>query len=825
MVRLFFVGRILKISKATLLQINRTSLKLEIMKKVNLLIFLLLPLFCLAQAPLKLKGKIASETTPLQWADVSISNSDGKIIDGTTTKQDGTFEINIKKGAYKIAVSLLGFTDYEKEIEIENDFDFGIILLKENATNLNEVVIQAKRNTIEQKTDRLVYNLENNVTTVGGDALSAINTAPGVVVQSNVITILGKGASRVMIDGRMIELTAEELNNFLKSISASDIKNIEIISNPPAKYEAEGTGGLINIIMKKGARDSWKNTTTASYDQNKYGIYSLRNNFFFSKNKFRFSASINGKTGYKNVDEVSELYFVEGLSILKARTKVKDENASGKLALDYDFSGKTTVGFQYLNTKNNPDFQSDIRIDRYNPQNELQNYILNNSFADKESSNQTYNVHLITKLDSLNRKLSFDVDYFDYNSKFDREFVANNYDAYMTFIAINQSGRNISNQDINNFSFKADMEHPFQTLQLSYGAKMSFTNSNSDVFYFNTITGIPELDPKQSNRFEYTENNQAVYINGAKKINKKWNFQLGLRLENTKTNGFSGNLNQETVNNYLKLFPTFYASYKEDENNNFSLNYGKRINRPRFDLLNPFRIYISSNSYSEGNPFLKPSFSDNFEFSHLYKEILRTSVFLNVITDGYGVLFTSNPETNTLIVTRENYFKGLNYGIGETYSANFTDWWQSENSLYLLGSKTDFTSAINATPTNGLELDFSTNNTFSVGKMTKLQMDFSYTLPYKQGLYAVGYMSSLNIGFKQDLFNKNVQVAFLANDVFNTSYLKDFVSVVNGVKQAYTNNESNRFVRLSVVYNFGNKKINVKDRDFGNQEEKNRAGR
>jgi iron complex outermembrane receptor protein len=825
LVRLFFVGRILKISKATLLQINRTSLKLEIMKKVNLLIFLLLPLFCLAQAPLKLKGKIASETTPLEWADVSISNSDGKIIDGTTTKQDGTFEINIKKGAYKIGVSLLGFIDYEKEIEIENDFDLGIILLKENRTNLNEVVIQAKKNTIVQKTDRVVYNLENNVTTVGGDALSAINTAPGVVVQSNVITILGKGASRVMIDGRMVELTAEELNNFLKSISASDIKNIEIISNPPAKYEAEGTGGLINIIMKKGARDSWKNTTTASYDQNKYGIYSLRNNFFFSKNKFRFSASINGKTGYKNAYEVSEVYFVEGLSTLKARTKVKDENASGKLALDYDFSEKTTVGFQYLNNKNNPDFQSDIRIDRYNTKKQLQNYILNTSFADKGSSNQTYNVHLITKLDSLDRKLSFDVDYFDYNSKFDRKFVANNYEADMTFIAINQSGRNISNQDINNFSFKADMEHPLQALKLSYGAKMSFTNSTSDVFYFNTITGSPELDPQQSNRFKYTENNQAVYINGDKKINEKWNFQLGLRLENTKTNGFSQNLNQETENNYLKLFPTFYASYKENENNNFSLNYGKRINRPRFDLLNPFRIYISSNSYSEGNPFLKPSFSDNFEFSHSYKEILRTSVFLNVITDGYGVLFTSNPDTNTLIVTRENYFKGVNYGIGETYLANFTDWWQSENSLYFLGSKTDFTSAINATPKNGLELDLSTNNTFSLGKTAKLQIDFSYTPPYKAGLYEIGYMSSLNIGFKQDLFNKSVQVAFLANDVFNTSYLKDFVSVVNGVKQVYTNNESNRFVRLSVVYNFGNKKINVKERDFGNQEEKNRTGR
>jgi len=794
------------------------------MKKVNLLILLVLPLFCLAQSTLRLKGKITSETTSLEWADVSIINAEGKIVDGTTTKQDGSFEMNIKSGFYKIGINLLGFTDYEKEFLLEKDTDLGVIILKENTTKLGEVVIQSKKKTIEQKTDRLVYNLENNVVTTGGDALSAINTAPGVVVKNDLIMILGKGTSRVMIDGRLIELTGEELNNFLKSISAGDIKNIEIISNPPAKYEADGTGGLINIIMKKGVRDSWKNTTTASYDQNKYGIYTLRNNFFYNKNKFRFSASVNGKTGYKNADESLKMYFPDGLSKMNSTTKVKDENLSGKLALDYDFSKSTTIGFQFLNDRNNPDFGSDIRIEKYNVQNELKDVTLNKSFTDKGSKNQTYNVHLITKLDSLNRKLSFDVDYFNYSSKFDRDFIANNYTPDMQFVDVNQVGRNISNQDIDNWSFKADMEHPFKALNLSYGAKMSFTNSVSDVLFYNNATGTPELDPNQSNQFKYTENNQAIYINGDKKINEKWNLQMGLRIENTQTSGFSETLNQENVNDYLKLFPTFYASYKKNENNSFSLNYGKRINRPRFDLLNPFKVYINSNSYSEGNPFLRPSFSDNFELSHSYKEILRTSIFMNVITNGYGVVFTSIPETNTQIVTRENYFKGLNYGVGESYSASFADWWQSENSLYFLGSKTEFIKDINATPSNSLQIDFSTNNTFILGKTTKLQIDFSYSTPFKSGLYEVGYMSSFDIGFKQDLFNKTLQVAFLANDIFNTSYLKDFVSVVNGVRQVYSQNESSRFVRLSMVYNFGNKKINVKERNFGNQEERKRTG-
>lgn len=791
------------------------------MKKLNLLILLLLPLFCLAQSTLK--GKVASETKSLEWAEISIINMEGKIIDGTTTKEDGSFEVNLKNGFYKIEISLLGFTAYEKEISLEKNTDLGTIVLKENETKLVEVVVQSKKKTIEQKTDRLVYNLENNVTTTGGDALSAINTAPGVVIKNDVITILGKGTSRVMIDGRLIELTGEELNNFLKSISAADIKNIEVISNPPAKYEADGTGGLINIIMKKGVRDSWKNSTTVSYDQNKYGIYTLRDNFFYSKNKFRFSASVNGRTGYKNSIENLDMYFPDGLSKMDADTKVKNESFSGKLALDYDLSKRTTIGFQFMNDRNNPDFGSDIRIEKYNIENELQNVTLNKSFTDKGSKNQTYNAHLITKLDSLNRKLSFDVDYFNYNSKFDRDFIANNYNSDMEFIDINQAGRNISNQDIDNWSFKADMEHPFQAFNLSYGAKMSFTNSISDVVFYNTITGIPELDLSQSNRFKYTENNQAVYINGDKKINEKWSLQMGLRLENTQTNGFSETMNQENVNDYLKLFPTFYTSYKKNDNNTFSLNYGKRINRPRFDLLNPFRVYINSNSYSEGNPFLKPSFSDNFELAHSYKEVLRTSIFVNAITNGYGVVFTSNPETNTQIVTRENYYKGLNYGLGETYSATLADWWQSENTLYFLGSETKFIKDINATPSNSLQIDFTTNNTFVLGKNTKLQVDFNYSSPFKSGLYEVGYVSSFDIGFKQDLLNKTLQIAFLANDIFNTAYLKDFTSVVNGVKQVYSQNESNRFVRLSVIYNFGNKKINVKERNFGNQEERKRA--
>ncbi|MCP2026016.1 outer membrane receptor protein involved in Fe transport [Flavobacterium sp. HSC-32F16] len=795
------------------------------MKKSNLLIFLLLPLFCLAQSTLKLKGKVSNETANLQWADVSIFNSEGKIIDGTTTKQDGTFEINLKKGIYKIGISLLGFSEYEKEISIEKDTDLGILILKETTTHLGEVVIKNKKKTVEQKIDRVVYNVENNISVAGGDALAAINTAPGVVVKNSTINILGKGTSRIMIDGRMIELSGEELNSFLKAISANDIKSIEVIANPPAKYEANGTGGIINIILKKGMRDSWKNATTMSYDQNKYGIYTLRNSFFYNKNKFRFAFSGNGRIGNTNNTEDLDIYYPTGLWELRDVSRQKENSISGRFSLDYDVSDKTTIGFQYLNESYNPDMNSNTVIKIFNSSNSVDSLLVNKGFNDKYSGSQTYNAHLISKLDSIGRKVSVDLDYFSYDSKFDKNFVAKSYSTGGTYQNTNQSARNNSNQNIDNFSLKADMEHPMKAFDLSYGGKVSFIKSNSDVFYYNTISGNEVLDPNQSNVFEYKENNQAVYINGNKKLNDKFSVQLGLRLENTQTNGYSETLNQEVKNEYLKLFPSVYLDYQLNDNHGFNFTYGKRINRPGFGLLNPFRSYINSNSYSEGNPFLRPSFSNNFDFTYSFKKNLRTNIFFNRMTNGYGVVFTSDPEINTQVITRENYFDESSFGIGESYSAEVTSWFETQTSIYLLGSKTSFISNINAVPSNTEQVYFTTENTFSLRETTKLQLEYFYSSPFKKGLYEIGYMSGLNLSVRQSFLKNNLQLTFLVNDIFNTSYLKGYKSIVNGVTQVYSQNESNRFARLSVTYNFGNKKIKVQERDFGNKEEKKRTGK
>lgn len=784
-------------------------------------LFSLLPL-CLS-AQVQLKGNVKNNQEPIGWANVVLLTSEGKPVTGDLTKEDGSFALQVKTGNYQLKITFVGYEALTKELLIDKDTDLGTLQLKQQGNNLNEVVVVAKKKLIEYKADRLIFNVENSVMANGGNATNAIAASPGILIQNGNISLLGKGSARVMINGRLLELTGQDLINYLSAISASDIKSIEVINNPPAKYEASGDGGLVNIILKKGAINAWKNTTNLAYSQSKYGFLTLNNSFFYNKDKVKFSLNAGGRTGSLKTREDLNTYYPTGVWELKSEGKENQDNASAGVALDYDLSHKTTIGLQYVGNFNNPDRTDLTKIRINDTKQQLSSMLINNADNDLNNKSHTYNAHLISTLDTLNRKLAIDVDYFTYGAKIDNNFVTNTFLPNGEFLNTNQSARNISNQRIRNFGLKVDMEHPLKFMNLSYGGRLSFVNSKADVKYYNTISGSPAFDPNRSNEFDYQERTQAIYVSGVKQLNTKLSLQLGLRLENTQTEGYAATLDQKNTNNYLKLFPTAYLSYQQNEKHHFIFNYGRRINRPSFANLNPFRSYLNSTSYSEGNPFLRPSFNDNFEFTHVYKGNLRTNVFFNVTTDGFGVIFTSDANTNTQVISRENYYKEYYYGVGESYLFKVGAWWQSQNMVYLLGSSTNFTNNINAAPKNGMQLYLTTNNTFALGKSTKVQADFFFSSKVKRGLYEVGDIYGLNIGLRQELLKNKVQVALLANDVFNTAYLKNYASVVNGIKQVYSQNNSSRFFRLSLTYNFGNAKINVKSRDFGNEEERKRT--
>ncbi|GAA4238911.1 outer membrane beta-barrel family protein [Postechiella marina] len=791
------------------------------MKRAVLILILFFPLFVISQS--EIKGRITDTNEPIVFANIILTNPNNDNVIGTTSDFDGNFTLNAKNGIYTLTISYVGYTTYTSNIKLEKNLDLGLITLTADQNALDEVVITSRKKLIEQKPDRLIFNVENSITASNGDALDALKIAPGLQLQNGEINMFGKGNPRVLINDRLLPLSGEELTSYLNTLSANDIKKIEIITSPPAKYEASGNGGLINIILKKGTQNAWKNTVAITHNIDTYNFTTFRNSLLYNKNKWNVSLSLDKTRGYIRGKEDFQVYYPESTWDIDIKTKDHKKALSGRLLLDYQLSDKTTIGIQYLGSKTNPDISDTSVTSIYNTNNTLDSLLINNGGEFDERISNSLNLHAITKLDTLGRKLSIDADYFNYDAEKSRDFLTKSYDANYTFQNINQSARGNSIQNLKNRSFKVDMEHPIQAINLSYGVKISATESESKLDFFNTITGTPELDTNISNSFKYTENNQAIYINGNKTINDKWQVQLGLRLENTQTEGFSKELNQTTKNNYAKLFPTVFIMHNSNDNNVFSFSYSKRIQRPAFSHLNPFRIYVSSNTYNQGNPFLQPSFNDNFELKHTFKNKLTTNIFYNIRSNASGIIFTSSIEDNTQIVTRENFFNQYTIGIGQSYVYNKLSWIQSVNNFNLIHVKSKFNNAINAQPQNGISYVASTSNTFKIDNQNKIQLDANYNSKAKSDLFSIGDSYSIDLGYSTSFLDKSLNFSVLVKDIFATSYLNNLESNVNGVRQVYGQNRNNRYVRFSLNYNFGNKKIKGKNRQFGNSEETRRV--
>ena len=769
-----------------------------------------------------ISGKVTDKTDIIPFANVIVKNTTDNIITGTTSDDQGLFEVKVNQGTYTIEISYLGYKTWRKEVQLDENLNLGTILLEENEQALDEIIVKTEKRVLERKIDRLVFNVEKSIAAFGGNGLDILKITPGVQVQNGTLAILGKGATQIMINGRLSPLAGDELVSFLSGFSASDIQKIEVITNPPAKYEASGNGGLINIILKKGIQDSWKNSTTISYNQNRYNFTTLSNNFFYNEDKISFSGSINTTEGdFENSEGLLIEYPTNNWEIDVNSRSARDQ-FSGRFLIDYAVSEKTTFGIQYLGNATAPSIIGKTTSSIFDTKNDLEKTLINQGDNIVDTKNHTLNFHLVTQLDSLGKNISFDADYFTFDSENSRDFFTEEFNSSGNSEGINSAALNIANQAIENFSAKIDVEFPLEKVNLSYGVKASFTNTKSDVLYFDTLSGSQVIDPNRSNAFDYQEDVLSGYISGNTQVSKKLEMQFGLRLEDTKTKGLNAEMNEETINNYTKLFPSLYFSYAKNDDNNFGFSYGRRINRPNFRNLNPFRFYINDRSYSVGNPFLQPSFSDNIEFSHLYKKNLNTSVFLNITTNGSGPVFTSDSKNQTQIITKENYFKQYNYGLTESFSFRKSRWFKSQNSINILGYYTKFIQDFGSAPKNGMQLYLTSNNTFSLSENTKLQVNYWYSSQHNRGLFSLGEMFDLSLGLQHD-FKNNIKISLLFSDVFKTSGLNNYNSRVNGIEQVYRQNESTRNFRVSLSYNFGNKKITVKDRGFGNDDERRRS--
>ena len=777
----------------------------------------------------QLGGKVWEENNnPVEFAEILLLQNN-TMIQYQLTDDSGKFVFNTAPGNFSLLIRQLGDTLYKEDLDITHDMDLGIIKVQQNSKLLQEVTIVAKKKLMERKVDRMVFNVTNLPSTDGGDAMEILHITPGVIVDNNnTITIAGKSSVNVMVNDRPVKLSGDELVTFLKSLRASDIQSIEVITTPPAKYEAEGNSGLINIVMKKTAIDTWNGSVFSNYQQTKYARGTLGGSFNYNKKTLSFYANASYSDGKSYMDDAGSIFYPSLKWESKGDYTNNSHSFSARSGLDLNITDRWTIGAQYIGSLGKTKSNGSSKVDLLD--------ITSNSDAgsiDTQTEGKSNygmhsgNLHSTVQFDTLGRKLNFDFDVLGYNNNSDATYRSNTNGS-----ADNQipngfaSQNNILNGNITNYAVQIDVEHPIKKISLNYGTKLSFTHTNNNIQVYNLSSGVPVNDPNQTNRFLYDENTQALYVSGSTQLGK-WELQAGLRAENTQFTGNSPTMDTIFKKSYFEIFPTVYITYNYNDKNSFYAEYGRRINRPGFEQLNPFRSYSSPYYYFVGNPELRPFFTNNLSLGYTYNNQFQMTLDYSRETDNFGGgVSLLDKDGYTQVGTRLNYFDDYNMGTSLVYIFNKWSWWTSQNSGVLYYQHSD-SKIYPLTPksSEGSFIYFQTNNIFYLNKKQTLSAGFDFTVIPENNSTTLTHnytQTNLNAFIKVLFFDKALSVTFTGNNLLQ-EYSFNWRSESNGILQYSKGYYNPLFVRLAVAYNFGSKKVSVRQHQGSNEEEKSRV--
>ncbi|OWP76156.1 outer membrane beta-barrel protein [Flavobacterium oreochromis] len=646
------------------------------MQQLKQIIFLLFIIgnSIVTNAQFVITGKLMKENNqPITMAEVILLTSENKAIISQLINEQGDFKLISEKGNYTIQIKQLETILIEKSIKLDQDINLGI-LYPEITKKLNEVSIITPKKIIERKVDRVVFNVQNSTRAASGDALEALKVTPGIQVQNDGITMIGKSRMGLMIDGRLMQLSGDDLTNYLKTISADNIKSIEVITTPPAKYSAEGNSGLVNIILKKTKNDNWNASIRTNFRQSSFTTGGLGTTFTYKKNKNSFVISTLYSNGsYKGIEN-STIYYPNQQWQNRGEGKYYTNVWSNRLGYDYQINKKWSIGIQYIGNVNKPNIDDSSKVTLTD--NITQQYTGNISSkgeSKRKKELNSFNFHSNIDLDTIGRKLSIDIDYLAYKSNVYRDF---NTITLGLPISGFQSTLNKTNQNINNISTQLDMQHPLKWINLNYGMRFSFSNTKNSIDLFDTTTGALILDTNQSNIFEFKENTQAVYISGNKSFDKeKWETQIGLRVENTQTMGNSISNNFELNFNYKDNIGSSFSFSKETNNFGQVVILSSNEYLQKVTQLNYFDSY--NIAFNQMINYRKKSWWENQNSIYIYFQHSDSKVYplTPISNEGFGAQVNTN----------NNFVLNKNKTISAGFDLSYTLPYKSGDLVYNYG--------------------------------------------------------------------------------------------------------------------------------------------
>lgn len=788
-------------------------------------------------------GKVVDEkTVPVSFAVVRLLQyPDTVLVKSVSTSIDGEFKITgLKTGEYQLSISIVGFkTKKTTHFLLKDDLQLPAIGMESVSKQLKEVSVQGRKPFVEHQIDKTVLNVENSLTATGSTALEVLEKAPGVQIDRNSdqIKLNNKSGVVVMIDGKSNFLSGADITTLLSNMSSDQIGTIELITNPSAKYDAAGNAGIINIKLKRNKAYGTNGTVSFNTGQgimpdSPSDLFRAGVNLNLNHRQGKWNIFGNGAIARKaqfNNTFLTRTTASNGVfSDLTQNFDRKNRGVGfqGKIGADYYASEKTVFGVMLdantVNTKLTNFSNTDI--------NALQNgavsrsYILQDANSSSPVGNLTANFNIKHDFDKKGKSLSFDMDFSGFSNKKDENFLANYLNASGN--PTNQTSlRNNTDADIKVYAAKTDFTLPVsKTMKIETGLKSSYVVTNNDFLSEQLIGGVWQNDIGKSNNFVYKENINAVYGSLSKEW-KVWQVQLGLRAEHTHSNGTSVTDNKSVERNYLSLFPTVFVNQKISENHNIRYSYGRRVDRPNYQQLNPFVFYMDPLAVDQGNPYLKPQFTNSYQVSYSYKEI-SFSLSYSDTRDMITQISQQDDATRVISVIRQNLGRSQNYSADLYVPVRIAKWWNIQNNVSIYYGKFNDGNIEGAAYNAGkVAVNLYTSNSFTLPQNFSIEISAWLNSPRVNGVEQTTiYQGALNAGIQKTLLDKKLKLRLNMDDILLTNHWEGKL-VYQNINMKVVNRYTSRRANFSISYNFGNQNVkSARSRNTATDDIKGRAG-
>ncbi|WP_324024792.1 outer membrane beta-barrel family protein [Maribacter sp. BPC-D8] len=768
----------------------------------------------------ELKGEVKDQyQEPVAFASVFLLTvTDSVLVKGSSADENGAFLFSdIAEGLYFLKASYVGQTSENLAIEILKDTKIGAVIIEQQAEQLNEVTVVSNKPVVKREVDRIVFNVENTVISQNS-SWDILRQTPGVIMMNDELKVRNQETT-VYINNRKVQLSAEEVRSLLENYQGENIKSVEVIHNPPASYDAEG-GSILNIVTSKNVSVGYKGNVNAGYTQGVFPKYNFGTSHFYKTKKLNVNASYNytPKKEFKNT--LSSTNFMDNTGITSIWDTdfdqvIRTNTHSAGVSVDYQFNEKNSLSLtsnaQYQ-PKKDADFFQETTIK--NSAGVLDSIFRTNSFLSekkhnvsgdltfkhqfKDQGNLTVNAHYTNF--GLDRNQDVNSDYFQPSGSFLRDF---------------------------NFSTIADQQIEIKTAQIDYtdyfgsvffetGAKGSFIDSESRLDYFLQNNGT-QFIPNLSDDYTYDESVYAGYFSLSKDWDK-WSIKTGLRAEQTESSGVSVNVSSMNKLSYFELFPSLYILHNINDHHSLAFDYARKVQRPRYEDLNPFRTYINERTFQEGNPNLTPSFSHNFNLNYT----LNQEFFFDFYYRDNGMyISTLTFQDNDNLVLRDvtqNVLESTSYGFDFSYGKSITNNWylysyislfhEEESFIALQSDEYSFTNDF-----DGAYIDLTNYITLSKDGSFKGELGFTYLSGWLQGSYIQEETTNLTVGLRKSFLNNRAVLSVGANDLlgkYNGYVSSKYLNQDNG----YLTVPETQFVKFGFTYNFGNFRLEDNQRDI-----------